>query len=77
MILRYAGVRRIRGRYFSEFYDAAQTIAFMLRKNILCLLKRSRRENKKCGRFSKRFRYYVAVAQRPNHLKILESPLKF
>ena len=39
MILRYTGVRRIRGRYFSEFYDAAQTIAFVLRKNILPLLK--------------------------------------
>jgi hypothetical protein len=32
MILRYAEVRRIRGRYFSEFYDVAQTIAFVLRK---------------------------------------------
>ena len=25
---------------------------------------------------STKFRYYVAVAQRPNRLKILESPLK-
>ncbi|RDE71461.1 hypothetical protein DPV83_02515 [Aggregatibacter segnis] len=68
MILRYAGVRKIRGRYFSEFYDVAQTIAFMLRKNILCLLKRSRRENKKCGRFSKRFlnRPHFLLKIKPN-----------
>ena len=33
-------------------------------------------QNKKCGQIIVVFRYYVAVAQRPNRLKILESPLK-
>jgi len=32
---------------------------------------------KKCGQYSKHFRYYVAVAQRFNRLKTLKSLLKF
>lgn len=33
-------------------------------------------KNQSAVKNTRDFRYYVAVAQRPNRLKILESPLK-
>ena len=48
---------------FIRFFYTFAFVAFLIKK--------------KCGQYLKRFRYYVAVAQRFNRLKTLKSLLKF